>query len=106
MEAQVFDRFVRGHGPADRASRNGTGTGLGLSIVRAVAVAHGGSVTAGSSEAGGAAFDVRLPLEARSRSLSEQLTQLEDSFRPSAEYLPRTRQQPLRSSPIFDRDGT
>ncbi len=63
LEAQVFDRFVRGHGPADRASRNGTGTGLGLSIVRAVAVAHGGSVVAGSSDSGGAAFDVRLPLE-------------------------------------------
>ncbi len=63
MEAQVFDRFVRGHGPADRASGSGTGTGLGLSIVRAVTLAHGGSVTAGKSEAGGASFDVRLPLQ-------------------------------------------
>ena len=63
MEAQVFDRFVRGQGPADRTSRNGTGTGLGLSIVRAVAVAHGGSVTASRSESGGAAFDVTLPLQ-------------------------------------------
>ena len=34
MESQVFDRFVRGQGPADRTSRNGTGTGLGLSIAR------------------------------------------------------------------------
>jgi len=63
LESQVFDRFVRGHGPADRASRNGTGTGLGLSIVRAVAVAHGGSVAAGSSPSGGASFDVRMPLD-------------------------------------------
>ena len=39
---QVFERFVRGEGPADRVGANGTGTGLGLSIVRAVAVAHGG----------------------------------------------------------------
>jgi signal transduction histidine kinase len=63
MESQVFDRFVRGQGPADRTSRNGTGTGLGLSIVRAVAIAHGGTVTASRSESGGAAFDVTLPLQ-------------------------------------------
>ena len=54
METQVFDRFVRGQGPADRSSRNGTGTGLGLSIVRAVAVAHGGAVTARNGADGGA----------------------------------------------------
>jgi signal transduction histidine kinase len=64
METQVFDRFVRGQGPADRTSRNGTGTGLGLSIVRAVAAAHGGTVAASTGESGGARFDVRLPLEA------------------------------------------
>jgi signal transduction histidine kinase len=64
MEAQVFERFVRGEGPADRSSRNGTGTGLGLSIVRAVAVAHGGTVRATSGTGGGARFEVRLPLAA------------------------------------------
>ena len=62
METQVFDRFVRGQGPADRSSRNGTGTGLGLSIVRAVAVAHGGAVTARNGADGGACFEIRLPL--------------------------------------------
>jgi len=62
MEDQMFDRFVRGEGPADRSSRNGTGTGLGLSIVRAVALAHGGTVSAGGAEGGGARFEVRLPL--------------------------------------------
>ncbi len=62
METQIFDRFVRGEGPADRTSRNGTGTGLGLSIVRAVAVSHGGGVSAGSGPTGGARFEVRLPL--------------------------------------------
>jgi signal transduction histidine kinase len=61
MEEQVFDRFVRARGPADTAA--GGGSGLGLAIVRAVAEAHGGSVTAGSSRSGGALFSVRLPLE-------------------------------------------
>ena len=61
MEDQVFDRFVRGEGPADTA--RGGGSGLGLAIVRAVAEAHGGSVSAGRSTYGGARFSVRLPLE-------------------------------------------
>ena len=60
METQVFERFVRGQGPADRAGRNGSGTGLGLSIVRAVAVAHGGGVRATGSD--GACFEVSIPL--------------------------------------------
>ena len=61
IEEQVFDRFVRGDGPADTVS--GGGTGLGLAIVRAVAQSHGGSVDAGKSTYGGARFSVRLPLE-------------------------------------------
>lgn len=57
---QVFDRFVRGEGPADTAVRSGSG--LGLAIVRAVALSHGGSVEAGRSSAGGADFKVQIPL--------------------------------------------
>jgi two-component system, OmpR family, sensor kinase len=60
MAAQVFERFVRGAGPADTAG--GGGTGLGLAIVRAVARSHGGSVEVGRSPAGGALFRVRIPL--------------------------------------------
>jgi two-component system, OmpR family, sensor kinase len=67
LEDQVFERFVRGEEPADRASKSGEGTGLGLSIVRAVAHAHGGEVEAGRSGAGGARFSVRLPLTAAGR---------------------------------------
>jgi two-component system, OmpR family, sensor kinase len=61
IEEQVFDRFVRGDGPADTVG--GGGSGLGLAIVRAVAHSHGGSVDAGKSTYGGARFSVRLPLE-------------------------------------------
>src|SRR4029077_20164130 len=62
IEEQVFDRFVRGDGPADTVG--GGGSGLGLAIVRAVAQSHGGSVAAGKSTYGGPRFSIRLPLEA------------------------------------------
>jgi signal transduction histidine kinase len=60
MRTQIFDRFVRGEGPADTA--RGTGTGLGLAIVSAVANAHGGSVEASESPSGGALFRARIPI--------------------------------------------
>jgi two-component system, OmpR family, sensor kinase len=60
MRAQIFDRFVRGAGPADTA--RSAGTGLGLAIVSAVTASHGGSVEAGESVRGGALFIVRIPL--------------------------------------------
>jgi len=55
---RVFDRFNRVDAARDRASG---GAGLGLAIVRAIALAHGGSVTAGSSPAGGASIRLVLP---------------------------------------------
>ena len=61
LREQIFDRFVRGEGPADIAV--GPGSGLGLAIVRAVATSHGGSVEVGESAAGGAQFRVRIPLQ-------------------------------------------
>jgi two-component system OmpR family sensor kinase len=60
MRTQIFDRFVRGEGPADTA--RGTGTGLGLAIVSAVAASHGGSVEATESDSGGALFRARIPI--------------------------------------------
>jgi signal transduction histidine kinase len=61
LREQIFDRFVRGEGPADTAV--GPGSGLGLAIVRAVATSHGGTVEVGESAAGGAQFRVRIPLQ-------------------------------------------
>jgi signal transduction histidine kinase len=52
---RVFDRFVRVSRTAGR-----TGTGLGLPIVKAIAEAHGGSVTLTSGPGGGATFVLTL----------------------------------------------
>ncbi len=74
MRGQIFDRFVRGEGPADTAG--GAGTGLGLAIVVAVAVAHGGSVEAGESVSGGALFRIQIPLATSEQVVSSHLEPL------------------------------
>jgi two-component system, OmpR family, sensor kinase len=65
LRDQVFDRFVRGGGPADTA--DGPGSGLGLAIVSAVAASHGGSAEADESESGGALLRVRIPITSAPR---------------------------------------
>jgi len=55
---RVFRRFHRTDTARDRASG---GTGLGLAIVRAIADAHGGSVSAGASPEHGARIELELP---------------------------------------------
>lgn len=57
-EEQVFERFWRAE--AGRTRDDG-GSGLGLSIVRAIALAHDGTVRAANRPGGGAVFTVRLP---------------------------------------------
>jgi signal transduction histidine kinase len=55
---RVLERFVR----LDEArSRTRGGAGLGLAIVHGIVTAHEGSVRVGTSESGGARFDVVLP---------------------------------------------
>ncbi|BDZ47779.1 two-component sensor histidine kinase [Frondihabitans sucicola] len=58
---RVFDRFVRLDEGRDRDSG---GSGLGLAIARAVARAHGGTISVTSAESGGASFAVTLPAAA------------------------------------------
>jgi two-component system sensor histidine kinase MtrB len=53
---EVFERFHK----ADR-SRSGGGSGLGLAIAREHALRHGGRLTAGQREGGGARFVLELP---------------------------------------------
>jgi two-component system sensor histidine kinase ChvG len=56
---RVFDRFFTRPRPnAEPGSRSGTG--LGLALVRAVAVAHAGSVDVGEAPSGGARFTLEL----------------------------------------------
>ena len=56
--SQVFERFFRD--PAHRHASDGAG--LGLAVVRAIVARHGGSVSAGQSEFGGADLRIELPL--------------------------------------------
>ncbi len=55
---RIFDRFHRTDSARDRHSG---GAGLGLAIVRAIAHAHGGRVSAGSSPEGGTRIELELP---------------------------------------------
>lgn len=55
---RVFDRFYRG---SKQSQRDG-GIGLGLTICRAIVHAHGGTISLGNREQGGAVARMTLPL--------------------------------------------
>ena len=59
LQPALFERFVRGD-TARSGSGAGASTGLGLAIVRAVATAHGGSVSV-TSQPGRTSFVITLP---------------------------------------------
>jgi signal transduction histidine kinase len=52
----IFDRYKQGS-----RGRAAGGAGLGLAIARGIAEAHGGSISVGTGELGGAAFRILLP---------------------------------------------
>jgi signal transduction histidine kinase len=56
---RVFERFTR---LDESPVRGAGGGGLGLALVRAVALAHGGTVRVVDSPLGGARFEARLPV--------------------------------------------
>ena len=60
QRVRVFERFYRTDPARTRAAG---GAGLGLAIVAAIALAHGGTVSAERSAAGGAAINLDLPRE-------------------------------------------
>jgi two-component system sensor histidine kinase KdpD len=57
-EVKVFDKFFRGSSVAPDGRR---GVGLGLAICRAIALAHGGKISARNRPQGGAEFTVVIP---------------------------------------------
>nr|BFE32903.1 HAMP domain-containing sensor histidine kinase [Actinomadura rugatobispora] len=59
---RIFERFVR---LDDARARDEGGAGLGLAIARDLVRAQGGTLTVGEAPAGGALFEVRLPLVRR-----------------------------------------
>lgn len=59
----IFERFRRGDSHRARKGKKCGGYGLGLSIARRVAERHGGTLTVGKSELGGACFVLTLPKE-------------------------------------------
>jgi two-component system sensor histidine kinase KdpD len=66
-EARVFDKFYR------LPSETGQpGAGLGLAICKAIATAHGGSITAANRLGGGSVFSLWLPLGGRAPELEPE----------------------------------
>lgn len=59
MLAQLFDRLFR---VSASRSRETGGSGLGLSICKAIVEAHGGTIEAKNSDAGGLLIQVQLPV--------------------------------------------
>jgi signal transduction histidine kinase len=57
---RVFDLFVQGKRPMDRAEG---GLGLGLALVKNLVALHGGSVSAKNRATGGSEFSVTIPRE-------------------------------------------
>ncbi len=55
---RVFDMFAKGESPEARAA----GTGVGLALVREFVDLMGGTIELTTSELGGAAFEVRIPV--------------------------------------------
>lgn len=56
---RVFDKFYRGRRVTGRVP---SGTGLGLAIAREIVTAHGGTIRIMSAAAGGARFEICLPV--------------------------------------------
>jgi signal transduction histidine kinase len=61
-QERIFEPFYRLPGASERDG----GMGLGLALVKSIALRHGGSVQCSNRDAGGACFEIHLPLAATS----------------------------------------
>jgi PAS domain S-box-containing protein len=67
-QEKLFERFFRTKGATDRAIQ---GTGLGLSITKAIAEAHGGTISLESAEGVGTTFRIELPVSPPASALAD-----------------------------------
>jgi signal transduction histidine kinase len=58
FQERIFEPFYRLPGASERDG----GMGLGLALVKSIALRHGGTVRCSNRAAGGACFEIRLPL--------------------------------------------
>jgi len=65
---RVFEKFYRGRRMTGVAP---SGTGLGLAIAREIVAAHGGTIGVTSAAAGGARFEISLPVAGGARATGE-----------------------------------
>jgi signal transduction histidine kinase len=72
-QQRIFERFAR----VAHTRRRSDGSGLGLSIVKAIAVAHGGSVIVHSEVGTGSTFTLVLPIRQRHDVSSRTLSSLQ-----------------------------
>ena len=63
LQERIFEPFYRLPGASEREG----GVGLGLALVKSITQRHGGTVTCRNRPEGGACFEIRLPLEIRSK---------------------------------------
>jgi signal transduction histidine kinase/HAMP domain-containing protein len=81
-QARLFDRFFRASNATARAV---PGVGLGLMIVRAIVVAHGGSIEVSSEVGAGTTFAIRLPLTPAGRRDTDAVAPVAYRVRPAGE---------------------
>lgn len=67
QEKRIFEKFVRGDHPGVG------GVGLGLAICRGIVEAHGGTISVGPRDGGGAVFAIHIPQEVAPRDLPPEL---------------------------------
>jgi len=69
----IFDAFQRGESSRSRAQG---GSGLGLAVVRAIAIAHGGTVSCRTSINGGTVFELSWPTTTQSLDTDTESTEV------------------------------